>query len=400
MAAADDYQVPADYVNDVAQRESMYWVGTHHATDNEQGLYEEPYPCECKEYKTQRGSLRVTYTHGQEECGGNTAGFHLQFYVEFEKKVKLTTLKNVFSKRIHWEIRKGTSEQADDYCGKDDTRVADGISWKHGTRSAVKQGQRTDLDSVVTALKQGMKRKAIAENFGVAYIKFHKGIEAMAQALDISLEEKQPTYIDRTCMIFFGAPGSGKSTAAMRMMDGDTFYQPQKSNGSVLSFESYTGQHWIFLDDFEPSQLSRGTLKEIMDNRACQLPGRGSNSSKAGRHKGVIITSQEDPETWYDKADAVSKIHWEAIRRRCKTVWKCGETDPIDPTADWMSLGGKDPEWPAGKLLESPLEELTAWAIKKQADELAAALSATAPSGIASSQSQDGSQENPIAIEE
>lgn len=372
-------------------KESMYWCVTNHAIDNVKGNFV-AIPKVAGKWTKGRSSYDITYTCGQLEMGEG-GGWHEQAYIEFKKKIKLDTLKNLFGARVHWETRIGTAKQAEHYAQKDmdclahpakagELRDPDGNShWNSGTISAVRPGQRTDLESVVADLRKGMKRKELASNHSVAYVKFGRGIEGLASALDLDLEEKQPTYITRTNWIFYGPSGSGKSTAAERMMENESVFKPQKNNGSVVSFENYSGQKWIFLDDFEPSQISRGTLKEIMDNRKCVLPGRGANSSKIGRHLGVIITTNLDPEFWYDDKDSTNKVHWEAIRRRCQTVWECGRMDPMDPSADWISMGGMDKDWPAGKIMDSPLEELRQWAIDKEASEKAeaAALAGAGP---------------------
>lgn len=348
-AEADIYQVPDDYAGMSDARESMYWVGTHHATENKQGVYEREYPDDCKGYKTQRGELVVIYTHGQEEVGGNTAGHHLQFYVEFKKKVKLSTLKNVFSKRIHWEIRKGTSEQADDYCGKDDTRVVGGITWQKGERSKVTKGSRTDLDSVREMVLSGSKRKAIAMEHMGTFVRYHRGIDAWANAIGISLDEPQKKWSERTCHIFYGPSGTGKSLAAEQQIGDDTVYFPEQNAQGMLSFENYCGQQWILLDDFEPKTLSMGVLKRMMDNRPCTLPGRGV--ARQAQHKGVIITTNHYPETWTE--GAMQQTEWEALSRRCKTVWNCGKTH-------WTILGGT--QFQVGEKVESPLPQLLEWA--------------------------------------
>nr|UZT54559.1 MAG: putative replication-associated protein [scracolig virus 1] len=340
----------------------MYWVGTHHATNNEQGNYEEPYPCECKQYKTQRGALTVTYTKGQEECGGNTAGFHLQFYVEFEKKAKLSTLKNVFSKRIHWEVRKGTSEQAADYCGKEDTRVHGGIIWEDGERSKVKKGSRTDLESVREMMLSGKKRKDIAGEHFATFVRYYRGLEAAATALGVKLDDDVDEFHERECYIFYGTAGSGKTLSAKRLMFGDSIYVPQKTAGGIYTFESYMGERWIFLDEFAPKCMDCETLKQIMDTGRCVLPARGTGNSKPGLHCGVVITTNLDPETWYDKP-----VHWAAISRRCKQVWICGDPDKGEDGIEdpWMIIGGT--EFPKGHRVDSELQNLKAWADETKA---------------------------------
>lgn len=365
----------AEASSSVDSGESAYWCWTYHssnkATVDQERLYYSFYPEKLATYSNFGGrgktELKVLYTVAQEEQCPTTGRVHLQGYVEFNRRVKRTTLSNIFNPAIHWEKRRGNSEQARDYCSKEDTRVPGGRHWELGERSKVTgSGQRSDLDSLAADMKQGMKRKAIADKHSAAFIKYSRGIEEFANAMDLDLEEKCPTYTDRLVYIFYGPSGSGKSTAAEHKMDGDSVYRPQKNNSSVLSFETYRGEKWIFLDDFEPTMINKGTLKEICDNRKCILPGRGSNSGRVGRHKGVIITSNIDPEEWYDKPDAKYKVHFDALARRSQAVWRCGDLENGEPTADWVFIRGLQEDFKPGEVVASPLPQLIEWARNKQ----------------------------------
>ena len=48
---------------------------------------------------------------------------HLQGYIEFKNQKQFKTLKKNYPE-IHWEVRKGTQQQARDYCMKEDTRAS------------------------------------------------------------------------------------------------------------------------------------------------------------------------------------------------------------------------------------------------------------------------------------
>lgn len=341
--------------------ESMYWVATNHAINNVKGNYPE-FPKEAKDYQGHRGAITVTYTCGQEEKGDG-GGWHEQCYVEFKNKIKLTALKKLFNDRIHWEIRKAkTGEEAAHYALKDmdcldfpvkegELRDPDGNSrWRSGTISKVKKGSRTDLEDVKEAILSGQKRKEIATAHFGTYAKYHRGIEAAASAMGVSLEENIPKWVDRECHIFYGPTELGKSLAAERKMDGESFYVPEQNAQGQLSFETYNGEQWIFLDDFEPATLRPGVLKRMMDGRPMVLPGRGANSAKTGRHKGVIITTNWNPQTWVE--GPMQDTEWQALQRRCKTVWSCGKTK-------WTIIGGK--QYPMGEQIDAPLPTLLEW---------------------------------------
>lgn len=103
---------------------------------------------------------------------------HFQGYVEFSTKKTFAALKT-WLPTAHFEVRKGTREQARNYCMKEDTRV-DG-PWEHGTW-ATQQGKRTDLEGAVQTLKaHGIKR--VAQEHPEVFVKFHKGLRELAAVL-------------------------------------------------------------------------------------------------------------------------------------------------------------------------------------------------------------------------
>lgn len=63
----------------------------------------------------------------QLESAPTTNQLHLQFYVEFKKPVSLKAAQTAigdFQHKAHMEVRKGSRDQARDYCMKKDTQVA------------------------------------------------------------------------------------------------------------------------------------------------------------------------------------------------------------------------------------------------------------------------------------
>lgn len=338
--------------------ESMYWCWTHHSSNGTEwpSNYDRDYPDEL-EYKGRRTNIEVTYTVAQEEQAPDTKRYHLQGYVEFKKKIKLETLKKLFNNRIHWEIRKGTANEAANYCKKPESAVQDGLSWEKGVITNTSRGKRTDLDNIKDMVLAGKKRKEIATEFFGTYAKYHKGIEAAAMAMDVNIDDDGDDFLERECYIFYGQAGSGKSLACKRLMGLGNWYEPQQNAQGQLSFETYKGQKWIFLDDYEPTTLGCGTLKRMMDRGKCVLPGRGS--SVPGRHVGVCITTNVDPEKWYK-----DKVHWNAISRRCKQVWICGDPESGNVDDPWMIIGGT--EMALGHRVDSPLEELKQWIMEEK----------------------------------
>lgn len=63
----------------------------------------------------------VEYIVWQEEVAPDTGTPHLQGYVFFCKKKRLSELKSINS-LVHWEVKRGSAEQARAYCMKAESR--------------------------------------------------------------------------------------------------------------------------------------------------------------------------------------------------------------------------------------------------------------------------------------
>lgn len=105
-------------------------------------------------------SKDIQYFVYQEEKAPSTCRIHWQGYCEFKKKVTMTAVKKIFGDNtIHCERRRGTQEQAIEYCTKTDTRQSEPIHF--GIRKM--QGRRSDLDEIYEDIKTGMTKKELLE---------------------------------------------------------------------------------------------------------------------------------------------------------------------------------------------------------------------------------------------
>lgn len=86
------------------------------------------------------------YVVWQLERGEEGQTPHYQGYVEFGQPVSMQQVKRNIHGTAHLEKRKGTAQQARDYCMKPDTRE-DG-PWEFGTWTAPEPGKRTDIEDL------------------------------------------------------------------------------------------------------------------------------------------------------------------------------------------------------------------------------------------------------------
>jgi len=122
----------------------------------------------------------VTYAVWQLELAPATGTQHLQGYAEFDAPLRLAAVKR-WLPTAHWEPRRGTRVQARDYCRKAESRV-DG-PWEYREWTEAGQGRRTDLEDAAECLQlHGIKR--VAELHPTSFIKFHRGLRALATELE------------------------------------------------------------------------------------------------------------------------------------------------------------------------------------------------------------------------
>lgn len=214
---------------------------------------------------------------------GESGTPHLQGYIRFESKKRLTALKKLVVNRIHWEPMKGTSKQASDYCKKDNLYVEKG--------KLPEQGKRNDLETAIQLIKGGTDVRRVADQCSEVFVKYGRGLRDLALTLQVPYEHDTVRGL-----WFVGRPGSGKSAFARTYND---FYLKAQNKW----FDGYGGEETIILDDLDQGGKCLGHLLKIWTDRyACTGETKGGTVHL--RHKNFIVTSNyriselfgEDPE--------------------------------------------------------------------------------------------------------
>jgi hypothetical protein len=105
---------------------------------------------------------------------GESGTPHLQTYVEFKEGVTLSTLKKRLScKKLHAEVRRGTSGEASDYCKQD------GDYFEKGTLS--KQGAREDLNILKASIFNGSSVDEICEDNPIMFHQYGRTLNKLEE---------------------------------------------------------------------------------------------------------------------------------------------------------------------------------------------------------------------------
>lgn len=156
----------------------------------------------------------VTWIIGQQELGEEGYYHHWQIFVAFSKKTSLAGVRAVFGP-YHAELSR--SEAAISYVQKEETRI-DGTQFEHGSRP-FRRNSQTDWEDVWTRAQLG-ELEAIPANVRVVS---YRTLRAIGADFD------RPKSIVRTCYVFWGSTGTGKSRRAWEEAGIDAYSKDPRS---------------------------------------------------------------------------------------------------------------------------------------------------------------------------
>ena len=224
---------------------------------------------------------------------------HLQGYVVFTSQVRLFTCKKLLP-RAHWEQRKGSHEQARDYCKKE------GNWWERGAAPA-SQAEKGEKGKQSIQERWELAKAGQFEQLPPEQLRIYEYIHRKSQMKE-DLDEMRNYWI---C----GESGCGKSRWVRDHCD--HFYDKRINKW----WDGYNHEEIVLIDDLDVSHAFIGhDLKRWADRYAFACEVKGGNLPKI-RPRHIIVTSQyRINEVWKDAETQA------AIRRRFhEVVW-----DPVD----------------------------------------------------------------------
>lgn len=239
---------------------------------------------------------------------------HLQGYLECRGVKSLRKL-STWLIRAHFEIRRGSSTQAAEYCKKE------GDFTEFGTCSTTSDHVKksTLLNEMIVLIKDGKSNSELMDLYGQDFIRQKRHIDMVRTV--ISRPDMRPKDVKhRKIIVNYGSTGLGKSRSARSYCD-DYWVLPI---GNGFWFDGYQGHKSIILDDFagKSSAISLTHLLQLCDRYTIQGPIKGSFVWLTFKY--LIITTNIHPVKWYNYADRPEQ--YKALCRRITTflTWKSG----------------------------------------------------------------------------
>lgn len=206
---------------------------------------------------------------------GKEGTHHLQGYIEFTKVYKMGTIKKLLT-RAHLEQRKGTKEQARDYCKKENNFTELG-EWGQ-------QGKRTDLDKIRTiALEEGMRN--------VTSIGTMQQINVAKAFLTYN---EEPRNWETEVIWLWGKTGTGKSRLAREICNMDDCFT---KNENSKWWDGYDAHEYVIIDDFRDSWWSLTEMLSLLDRYEKKVEIKGG--TRQFKPKKIIVTSCMSPANCY-----------------------------------------------------------------------------------------------------
>jgi len=245
-------------------KQGRFWIGTlaHHTYV--------PWP-QC-ELTWQRGQLELA-----------ASGFlHWQLIVALPKKGTLASLKRIFGTEGHWEL--ALSRNASDYVWKEETRVP-GTQFEFGSKP-ICVSSKLDWDDIWLAARTG----------AIERIPSSVRLRCYSSIRRIATDYAQPTAMERTCYVFWGRTGSGKSRRAWA----EAGLQSYPKDPRTKWWCGYSDHEHVVIDEFRGC-IDVSHLLRWLDRYPVLVEIKGG--AQVLNAKKIWITSNLDPRLWYPDLD-------------------------------------------------------------------------------------------------
>jgi len=212
---------------------------------------------------------KIKYLISGDEICPETKREHKQCYVCFPRTYRIKGAQDLLGiGKSHMEVKRGTRDQAREYCMKD------GKFEEFGT-----------FEPLTTKDVMELPLDRIKSEYPLMYCRYHRGLEKLKAC-------KGPKWRKVEVEIIWGATGTGKTRRVMEM---DSVY---KIDPPYTWWDGYEGEEILLIDDYGRGAIPRGMILNLLDGYRLRLETKGGHTWALWNK--VYITCNYDPATWDD----------------------------------------------------------------------------------------------------
>lgn len=266
------------------------------------------YTKEVVESRLSRYSYIGQLERGKTKSVANPEGYlHWQIYIEVENAVRASTLKKKFPKG-HFEVRRGSVQQAYNYCSKSDTR--EGEPFANGDISVFLE-KSMKLRDYVDLIERGMTVTDIITSYPMSVI-FERQLSTLQKHR--RMVEAKVGRRDLQVHYLWGKSGVGKTHSIYEKYGyANVFMVSDYKN----PFDGYDGESVLVFDEFR-SQIQVSIMLKLLDPYPTELSARFNNSWAA--YNTVYVVSNIPLEGQFPNVKATEPETWQAFRNRFDSV--------------------------------------------------------------------------------
>jgi len=233
----------------------------------------------------------LQWIKGQLEEG--EGGFrHWQIVCCSQKKLRLGGIKSIFGNTSHCELSR--SSAANDYVWKEETRI-EGTQFEIGSQPRNRNNPK-HWQEIWEAAKIG----------DLESIPYDIRVQNYRTIRSIASDYAQPIAMERQCMVFWGATGTGKSRRAWAEAGIDAYPKDPRTK----FWCGYRGQERVVIDEFRGG-IDIAHFLRWLDRYPVIVEIKGG--SMVFFAKQIWITSNIHPRQWYPELDEATYL---ALERR------------------------------------------------------------------------------------
>lgn len=239
---------------------------------------------------------QATWVKGQLERGAQDGYLHWQVFLAFSEKKSLAQVKLIFP-TAHAELAR--SEAASSYVWKEETRVP-GFQFEFGFKP-FRRNSKPDWEAVWLAATVG-DLMSVPPQLRVSHYSALRRIHA---------DHAKPVGMVRTCYVFWGLTGTGKSRRAWEEAGMDAYPKDPRTK----FWCGYHGHRNVVIDEFRGG-IDVGHLLRWLDRYPVLVEIKGG--SVCLNAEIIWLTSNLDPRLWYPEVDPSTL---EALLRRLNITY-------------------------------------------------------------------------------